>query len=481
MEHTYDFDLAVIGSGPGGQKAAIMAAKLGHKVCVVDSKAMVGGVCVNTGTIPSKTLREAVLYLTGMQMRDLYGASYRVKEEITISDLLARLQHVVGRETEVIRSQLLRNHIELIPGMASFIDPHTLSIDIEGQQVHRTLTAHKIVIATGTVPARPSNVEFDGQRVLDSDQILELEKVPDSLVVVGAGVIGVEYASMFAALGTRVTLVEKRPQMLDFCDPEIVESLKFHLRDHAMSFRFGEEVASVVSSGQGTITTLVSGKRVAAGAVMYSAGRQGNTDRLNLDLAGLSPDKRGRLVVDKNYATSVPHIYAVGDVIGFPALAATSMDQGRLAASHAFNEPARELQALQPIGIYTIPEISYCGKVEAELTSESIPFEVGISRYRELARGQITGDSYGMLKLIVHSETREILGVHVFGTNATELVHIGQAIMGCGGTVDYLVDTVLNYPTLSEAYKVAALDVANKLRAVARFTNQMIISEPSML
>ncbi len=482
MEHTYDFDLAVIGSGPGGQKAAIMAAKLGHKVCVVDSKSMVGGVCVNTGTIPSKTLREAVLYLTGMQMRDLYGASYRVKEEITISDLLARLQHVVGRETEVIRSQLLRNHIELIPGMASFLDPHTLSVDIEGQQVHRTLTAHKIVIATGTVPARPANVEFDGQRVLDSDQILELEKVPDSLVVVGAGVIGVEYASMFAALGTRVTLVEKRPQMLDFCDPEIVESLKFHLRDHAMSFRFGEEVASVVSSGHGTITTLASGKKIAAGAVMYCAGRQGNTTRLNLDLAGLHAGqpraaRRGRATTQ----TKVPHIYAVGDVIGFPALAATSMDQGRLAASHAFDEPARELQALQPIGIYTIPEISYCGKVEAELTSESIPFEVGISRYRELARGQIIGDSYGMLKLIVHAETREILGVHIFGTNATELVHIGQAIMGCGGTVDYLVDTVLNYPTLSEAYKVAALDVTNKLRAVARFTNQMITAEPSVL
>jgi NAD(P) transhydrogenase len=481
MEHTYDVDLAVIGSGPGGQKAAIMAAKLGHKVCVVDSKAMVGGVCVNTGTIPSKTLREAILYLTGMQMRDLYGASYRVKEEITISDLLARLQHVVGREIEVIRSQLLRNHIELIPGMATFVDPHTLSIDIEGQQVHRTVTADKIVIATGTVPARPSNVEFDGQRILDSDQVLGLERVPQSLVVVGAGVIGVEYASMFAALGTRVTLVEKRPQMLDFCDPEIVESLKFHLRDHTMSFRFGEEVANVISSGNGTITTLVSGKRIAAEAVMYSAGRQGNTDVLHLERAGLTPDKRGRLVVDSSYATDVPNIYAVGDVIGFPALAATSMDQGRLAASYAFGEPARELQALQPIGIYTIPEISYCGKVEAELTSDSVPFEVGISRYRELARGQITGDSYGMLKLIVHAETREILGVHVFGTNATELVHIGQAIMGCGGTVDYLVDTVLNYPTLSEAYKVAALDVANKLRAVARITNQMITSEPSML
>ena len=481
MEHTYDVDLAVIGSGPGGQKAAIMAAKLGKKVCVIDSKTMVGGVCVNTGTIPSKTLREAVLYLTGMDMRELYGASYRVKEEITISDLLARLQHVIGRETEVIRAQLQRNHIELVPGTASFLDPHTLSVDLEGQPSHRTLTAGVIVIATGTVPARPANVKFDGVRVLDSDQILAVDEVPGSMVVVGAGVIGVEYASMFAALGTRVTLVEKRDQMLDFCDPEIVESLKFHLRDHTMSFRFGEEVASVESSGGGTITTLASGKRIAAEVVMHSAGRQGNTASLELARAGLEADRRGRLSVNEKYQTSVPHIYAVGDVIGFPALAATSMDQGRLAASHAFDEPVRDLQALQPIGIYTIPEISYCGKTEGELTRESVPFEVGISRYRELARGQIIGDSYGMLKLIVHADTREILGVHIFGTNATELVHIGQAIMGCGGTVDYLVDTVLNYPTLSEAYKVAALDVANKLRAVARLTDQMAAAEPSLL
>ncbi len=481
MEHSYDFDLVVIGSGPGGQKAAIMAAKLGRKVAVIDSKSMVGGVCVNTGTIPSKTLREAVMYLTGMQLRDLYGASYRVKEEITISDLLARLQHVIGRETEVIRAQLMRNHIELVPGTARFVDPHTLSIDIEGVGAHRTVTADKVVIATGTLPAHPPHVDFDALRVLDSDQILTLEHVPDSLVVVGAGVIGVEYASIFAALGTRVTLVEKRPQMLDFCDPEIVESLKFHLRDHTMSFRFGEEVESVVSSGRGTITTLASGKKIAAEVVMHSAGRQGNTAELSLDLAGLTADRRGRLAVNGNYQTEVPHIYAVGDVIGFPALAATSMDQGRLAAAHAFGEPANELHGLQPIGIYTIPEISYCGRTEGELTRESVPFEVGISRYRELARGQIIGDSYGMLKLIVHADSREILGVHVFGTNATELVHIGQAIMGCGGTVDYLVDTVLNYPTLSEAYKVAALDVSNKLRAVARLTTQMVTAEPSAL
>jgi NAD(P) transhydrogenase len=274
---------------------------------------------------------------------------------------------------------------------------------------------------------------------------------------------------MFAALGTRVTVVEKRPQMLEFCDPEVVESLKFHLRDHAVTFRFGEEVDRVQVTEKGTVTTLASGKRIAADMVMYSAGRQGVTDELDLEKAGLSADRRGRIEVDAQYRTAVPHIYAVGDVIGFPALAATSMDQGRLAAYHAFGEPARELQELQPIGIYTVPEISYCGKTEAELTRDAVPYEVGVSRYRELARGAIVGDSYGMLKLLVSTTDRTLLGVHVFGSGATDLVHIGQAIMGCGGNVDYLVDTVLNYPTLSEAYKVAALDVTNKMRVLESF------------
>jgi len=306
---------------------------------------------------------------------------------------------------------------------------------------------------------------------VDSDGVLALESVPSSMVVVGAGVIGIEYASMFAMLGTRVTVVDKRPVMLDICDPEVVESLKFHLRDLSVSFRLGEEVARVSANEYGTVTSLVSGKRIPADTVMYSAGRQGQTSQLDLPAAGLEADSRGRIKVDTTYRTSVPHIYAVGDVIGFPALAATSMDQGRLAAYHAFDEPVRDLTALQPIGIYTIPEISYCGKTEQDLTGSAVPYEVGVARYRELARGQILGDSYGMLKLLVHSETRELLGVHVFGTSATELVHIGQAVMGCGGTVDYLVDTVFNYPTLSEAYKVAALDVTNKLRQVARFSS----------
>jgi len=288
------------------------------------------------------------------------------------------------------------------------------------------------------------------------------------MVVVGAGVIGVEYASMFAALGTRVTVVERRDQMLEFCDSEIVEALKFHLRDLSVTFRFGETVSKVEPVGVGTITTLASGKRIPADTVMYSAGRQGTTESLDLQNVGLTVDDRGRIKVGPDFRTEVEHIYAVGDVIGFPALASTSMEQGRLAAYSACGEPVNSLLALQPIGIYTVPEISYCGQTEDQLTKSSIPYEVGISRYRELARGQIVGDSYGMLKLLVSTDSRQLLGVHLFGTVATELVHIGQAIMTCGGTVDHLVDTVFNYPTLSEAYKVAALDAANKMRAVAR-------------
>ena len=462
-----EYELVVLGTGPGGQKAAIAAAKLGHKVAIVDRGAMIGGVCTNTGTIPSKTLREAVLFLTGMSQRDIYGASYRVKSDITAEDLLARTSHVIGRETEVVRAQLLRNHVDILAGTATFLDPHTISVDSGSE--HFTVQAGKVVIATGTSPARPDNVDFDNERVLDSDGILQLKSIPGSMTVVGAGVIGVEYASMFAALGTRVTVVERRDTMLEFCDSEIIESLKFHLRDSAVTFRFGETVTGVEVGERGTITSLASGKRIPADMVMYSAGRQGMTDSLDLPAAGLEADRRGRISVNEHYQTSVDHIYAVGDVIGFPALASTSMDQGRLAAYHAFDAQVESLMDLQPIGIYSIPEVSYVGRTEVELTDSAVPYEVGISRYRELARGQITGDSYGMLKLLVSTEDRTVLGIHIFGTGATDLVHIGQAVMGCGGTVDYLVNTVFNYPTLSEAYKVAALDVTNKIRALNAF------------
>lgn len=464
-----EYDLVVIGSGPGGQKAAIAAAKLGKRVAMVEKGNMLGGVCVNTGTIPSKTLREAVLYLTGMNQRELYGASYRVKENITPADLLARTQHVITKEIEVVRSQLLRNRVELLVGVGSFVDEHTILVEDSSRGDKMTITARFVVIATGTLPARPAGVSFDSHRVLDSDGILDLTSIPTTMVVVGAGVIGIEYASMFAALGTKVTVVEKRTSMLDFCDPEVIESLRFHLRDLAVTFRFGEEVTAVDVGANGTLTTLRSGKQIPAETVMYSAGRQGLTAPLALENAGLEADERGRVYVDDNFRTKVEHIYAVGDVIGFPALAATSMDQGRLAAYHAFDEPGAKLMDLQPIGIYSIPEVSYVGATEVDLTKESVPYEVGVSRYRELARGQIAGDTYGMLKILVSTDDLKLLGVHIFGSGATDLVHIGQAVMGCGGTVEYLVDAVFNYPTLSEAYKVAALDVMNKIRALKQF------------
>ena len=469
-EHTFDFDVLVLGSGPGGQKAAIAAAKLGKKVGLVERRTMIGGVCINTGTIPSKTLREAVLYLTGLNQREMYGQSYQVKEDITITDLTSRTQHVVGREVEVIRAQLARNHVTMLPGLGRFTDPNTVVVG-DGSGTDRKVTSDKIVIATGTRPARPDTVEFDERTIIDSDGILSLESVPRSMIVVGAGVIGIEYASMFAALGTKVTVVERRPRMLEFCDGEVVEALKYQLRDLAVTFRFGETVSSVQRFKHGAVTVLESGKKIPADMVMYSAGRQGMTEGLDLEKAGLAADNRGRIKVDGHFRTEVPHIYAVGDVIGFPALAATSMEQGRLAAHHACGEPVHEMAELQPIGIYTIPEISYIGRTEDELTEAKIPFEVGISRYRELARGQIIGDSYGVLKLLVSPEDRKLLGVHVFGTNATELVHIGQTVMGCGGTIDYLVDAVFNYPTLAESYKVAALDATNKMRQIAMLTD----------
>ncbi|HVM58605.1 MAG TPA: Si-specific NAD(P)(+) transhydrogenase [Gaiellaceae bacterium] len=472
MECDRDFELLVIGSGPAGQKAAVQAAKLGKRVGCVERRHMVGGVCVNTGTIPSKTLREAVVYLTGLSQREMYGASYRVKADITIADLVQRTNRVIERETDVIRDQLQRNHIELISGEARFVDPHTLDIAL-GDGTARLVTADNVVIAVGTRPARPADVDFDERTILDSDGLLGMERIPASLVVVGGGVIGIEYASMLAALGTKVTVVERRPRLLEFCDDEIVEGLTHHLRERGVVFRLTEEVAAVERAQNGTITHLASGKQIAADAVFYSAGRQGATDELGLDAAGLEADERGRIRVGPTFRTAVEHVWAVGDVIGFPSLAATSMEQGRLAARDAFGEPGGTMSETLPFGIYAIPEISFVGKSERELTEEGVPYELGISRYRELARGQILGDVHGMLKLLVSSDDRRVLAVHALGTGATELVHIGQAVIALGGTVDYLVDAVFNYPTLAESYKVAALDAANKIDALARLQSSV--------
>jgi NAD(P) transhydrogenase len=461
----FDYDLLVIGSGPAGQKAAIQGAKLGRRAAVVERR-QIGGVCVMTGTIPSKTLREAVLHLTGLSQRGIYGQSYRVKEDITIEDLRGRALDVIRQETDVIRDQLGRNRVALLEGSARFADPHTIEVVADGAQ--RRLTGEHVVIASGTKPSRPPTVAFDERTIFDSDGLINIDRIPPSLVVVGAGVVGIEYASIFAALGTKVTVIDMRHRLLEFCDGEIVEGLQHSLRDLGVMFRLGETVAAVEALDQGALVLTESGKRIAADAVLYSAGRQGATDSLDLDAAGLKADERGRIQVGPDFRSSVPHIFAVGDVIGFPSLAATAMEQGRIAALHAFGQEVRATHGYLPIGIYTIPEISYVGKTEEELTDSSTPYEVGISRYRELARGQILGDSHGMLKILVSPEDRRLLGVHVLGTGATEVVHIGQAVMGNGGTLDYLLDTVFNYPTLAESYKVAALDAQNRLNATSR-------------
>jgi NAD(P) transhydrogenase len=462
-----DFELVVIGSGPAGQKAAIQAAKLRRRVALVERQ-RVGGGCVNLGTIPSKTIREAVLYLTGLTQRAIYGQDYRLKEEISIGDIATRTRLVVERERTVIRDQLLRNHVTLISGSARFVDPHTLAVT-EDDGTERRVSGNRVVIATGSRPARVPGVAFDGRTILDSDDIvLRLDRIPSTLVVVGAGVIGIEYASMFAALGTKVTVIDGRHEMLDFCDPEITDALRYHLRDLRVTFRFGEVVTKVEGGDAGTVTSLASGKQIAADAVFYSAGRQGATDELALENAGLEADERGRIKVGPRYQTAVEHIYAAGDVIGFPSLAATSAEQGRIASADAFGLEVHSMEELQPFGIYSIPEISYVGKTEPQLTDEAVPYEVGIAYYRELARGHIMGENHGMVKLLVSPEDRRLLGVHAFGSGATEVIHIGQTVMGLGGTVDYLVDAVFNYPTLAESYKVAALDARNRLLAIER-------------
>ena len=455
------YDLIVIGSGPGGQRAAIQGAKLGKRVAVIEKREVVGGACINTGTIPSKTMREAVMHLSGYQYQNVYGMNYRVKEKITMEDLSFRVQHVIRTECEVTKNQVTRNNIDLHYGMASFLDAHR--IRIEGTRGNTEIEADNIVIAVGTRPAASAAVPINNRTIINSDQIFQLESVPKTLIVVGGGVIGVEYASMFAALGVRIILIEKRPRLLEFADSEIIEALSYHLRDHRVTLRMGEEVVSVEETPDGVIATLESKKKIVGDALLYSIGRQGNVDGLHLEAADLTADARGRITVDSEYRTTQPHIFAVGDVIGFPSLASVSMEQGRLAACYAFNVSAKSDPGTYPYGIYTIPEISFVGKTEEQLTDEDVPYEVGLAYYREIARGQIRGDTTGRLKLIFHRETREILGVHIIGEGASELLHIGQAVFTLKGTVDYFINTVFNYPTLAECYKAAAFNGLNKL------------------
>jgi NAD(P) transhydrogenase len=458
------YDLVVLGSGPAGQRGAIQAAKLGRSVLLVEQMFQIGGSCLHTGTIPSKTLREAVLYLTGWRQRGFYGRSYRVKERITASDLLQRMEITIRHEIDVIQHKLHRNYVTTVAGSASFDSPHRIRIESE-DEAERVVEARKVLIATGSRPARPANIPFDGVNVVDSDEILRMRELPRNVVVVGAGVIGVEYASMLNALDIHVTLIDGREEILGFLDREVVGEFVHHLRDRGVALRLGETVDAVENIDSQTVkVALKSGKRVRADMVLFASGRVSNTDRLQLARAGLGADARGRLQVDADFRTVVPHIYAAGDVVGFPALASTSAEQGRRAACHAFDGPLPQAaEVVFPFGIYSVPEMSVIGQTEDELKAARIPYESGIARFRETSRGQILGLREGLLKLLFHLEDHRLLGVHIVGEGATELIHIGQAVLAHGGKLEFFVNATFNYPTLAEAYKVAALDAFNKM------------------
>ena len=458
------YDLVVIGSGPAGRRAAVQAAKLGKTVLVVEGRKRVGGVSVHTGTIPSKTLRETVLNLTGWRERGFYGRSYRVKKDIVGSDLDARLNKTLEHEVDVLEHQFQRNGVRTMEGFARFVDAHTLLVTSPDEsEIH--VRGERILIAVGTAPFRPDYIPFDDDIVLDSDVLIEAPRVPRSMVVIGAGVIGIEYATIFSALDVQVTLLEPRETFLDFIDREIIEEFIHQLRDRGMTIRLGVEVTGIAKDASGhVITTLGDGRAIRSEMLLFAAGRVGATSTLGLENCGLAVDNRGRLRVDpKTFQTDVPHIYAAGDVIGFPSLASTSMEQGRIAACHAFDLPMPPAPAYFPYGIYAVPEISTVGMSEQEVRAKKIPYECGIARFRETSRGHIMGLDSGLMKMIFSIKTRRLLGVHIIGEGATELVHIGQAVLNLKGTIDYFIENTFNYPTLAEAYKIAALDAWNRM------------------
>jgi NAD(P) transhydrogenase len=460
------YDFIVIGSGPAGRRAAIQAAKLGHDVLVVEKGRRVGGVSVHTGTIPSKTLRETVLNLTGWRERGFYGSAYRVKKDIQAKDLMSRLHMTLDHEVDVLEHQFARNKVQTIIGTARFLDPHAIEVTLHDGDI-RVVTGDKIMIAVGTRPYRPADVPFNGINVLDSDEIVEVPRLPRSLTVVGGGVIGVEYATIFSALDVSVALIESRPSLLDFIDHELIEDFTHQLRDRGMAIRFGAKVARIEIENDWPVTILDNGRRIKSEMLLYAAGRVGATDSLNLESCGLTTDDRGRLKVDPvTFQTEVPHIYSAGDAIGFPSLASTSMEQGRIAACHAFNIAMPPAPDYFPYGIYSVPEISTVGMSEEEVRRRGIPYECGIARFRETSRGHIMGLSNGMMKMIFSLKTRRLLGVHIVGEGATELIHIGQAVLNLHGTLDYFIENTFNYPTLAEAYKIAALDAWNRMGAI---------------
>ena len=458
-----EYDLIVIGSGPAGQKAALAASKGRFHVALVERREVVGGACLHTGTIPSKTLRAAVLYFIGHGQHGIYGESYRIKDRITSEDLTQRVNYVIRSEMDVISDQMKRNGVDMYFGEAHFANSNEIVVKSEVSGETR-LQGKKFIIAVGTRPVRPDSVPFTRQRIIDSDEILKLETIPRRMTVVGGGVIGSEYASIYAALGVEVILIDRRDRLLEFVDGEIIDHLVYHMRAANVTLRLGEEVSRVfIDDRDQVITELESGKRIISDTLLYSIGREGATDGLNLEAVNLKTDVKGRLKVGETYQTEVEKIYAVGDVIGFPSLASTSMAQGRLAACHALGMEHEAFSSLFPFGIYTIPEISMVGQTEEQLTVAKVPYEFGLAHYGELAKGQMLGDESGMLKLLFHRNTRVLLGVHGIGDQATEIIHIGQAVMAHGGSIDYFINSVFNYPTLAEAYQVAALDGLNKL------------------
>jgi len=460
MSHHYD--LISIGSGPAGRRGAIQAAKLGKRVAIVEQGRIIGGVCLETGTIPSKTFRESVINF--LRSRSTGSKRGRAEARPQARELLRQVGDVVAREADTLEQQLHRNHVDFYHGRAEFEDPHTLLVHEQGQT--ERLHAEHVLIACGTVAAQPRGVETDGKIIMTSEQVCDLQVLPRTMAVVGAGVIGIEYASMFAALGVEVTLIDKRERPLEFLDREIVDELIYQMRSQNVTFRLGEAVERIEVTGtdpRRAAITLESGKHIVSDVLLFSVGRMGCTQDLNIAAAGLSADERGRLTVDPEFRTSVAHIFAAGDVIGHPALAATSAEQGRLAACYAFGVPNDGMSEHFPIGIYSIPELSMTGATEQELTKSRVPYEIGVARYREIARGSMLGDESGFFKMLFHRDSRRLLGVHIIGTGATELLHIGQAVLRLGGGLDYFLQTVFNYPTLAECYKVAALDAYNKL------------------
>jgi NAD(P) transhydrogenase len=462
VTETKAYDILVIGTGPAGQHAALHAAKRGRRVGIIERRRVLGGMCLHVGTIPSKTLRESVLYLTGWRLRNIYGSSYAVKQQITMPDLVVRTNFVIDRELNVIQRNMKRHGVDLHFGEARFTGPHTVVVVRETEEI--MLHGDHVVVATGTTAYRPPNIAFDEVSVIDSDQVLDIKELPRRLTIIGAGVIGIEYASIFSTLDIEVTVVSRASSFFGFVDREITDALAYHLRKRGVVLRMNELVTGIEREADGSPTVLLqSGKRIRSQLVMVASGRAGTALQLGLESAGVTPTDRGLVTVNEHYQTEAPHLYAVGDVIGFPSLASTSMEQGRRAAAHILGMEDGPAMEAFPYGIYSIPEIAYIGKTEEELTAQGVPYETGVAHYREIAKGEMLGDDTGMLKLLVHRDTRLVLGVHAIGTDATEIIHIGQAVMALGGTIDYFLGSVFNYPTLAECYKVAARDAADKL------------------